>query len=245
MNFFKFLFLIIFQRENRLTRVLLLLTVLLGFVSFMIMGFIQIDVLEFLRSQESLLRSWLGKFPLVGILVYFFIYILVVVFCLPGAAFLTLIGGFLFGVPGSIFYVAFSSTIGAYIVFLWVKLSCPRYLRGRINNTPSRMVNGFKKNAFYFLLFLRLAPVFPFWLVNLVPAILGVPGRTYLGATFFGILPGVVIYCYLGSELSEVFSSGQKLELEALVSKELIFLLACLALLSLSPIFLRRLSDKK
>ena len=244
MKSLKFLSLFVFEEKNRVTRILLLLTLFAGMVSFLVVNFMQFDLFENLRIYESQLRAWKKSNLVLSAIAFVLLYLSIVVFCFPGAFFLTLVGGFLFGIPDSFFYVVFSSTLGSYIVFVWVKMACPSYLSRKILKNSTEITKLLRKNAFNYLLFLRLVPLFPFWLVNLAPAILGFSGRVYFTATLIGILPGTFIYCYLGSELTLIFDSNQKLDSSSLVSYKIILLLILLAILSLLPTFFRKLDNE-
>ena len=240
MKSLKFLSLFLFEEKNRGARILLFLALSAGMVSFLVITFTQFDLFENLQIYEGQLRAWKKSNLVLSIMTFVLLYLSIVVFCFPGAFFLTLVGGFLFGIPDSFFYVVFSSTLGSYIVFVWVKIACPSYLRREILKNSTEINKLLRKNSFNYLLFLRLVPLFPFWLVNLAPALLGFSGRVYFMATLIGILPGTFIYCYLGSELSPIFDSNQKLDLGSLVSYKIICLLILLAILSLLPTFFRK-----
>ena len=106
-----------------------------------------------------------------------------------------------------------------------------------------RMEAGFKANALSYLLFLRLVPVFPFWLVNLVPAFLGVPLRTYAIGTLIGIVPGSAVYCSVGNGLGAVFDAGGRPDLGIIFKPEILGPIIGLAVLSLVPIIYKRLKS--
>ncbi len=107
------------------------------------------------------------------------------------------------------------------------------------------MEAGFQKNALNYLLVLRLVPLFPFWLVNLVPAFLGVPLRTYILGTFLGIIPGTFVYASVGNGLGAVFDMGEKPDLGIILSPEVFGPLLGLAALSLVPIAYRKFRHRR
>ena len=102
------------------------------------------------------------------------------------------------------------------------------------------MEAGFRDNALSYLLVLRLVPLFPFWVVNLVPALLGVSTRTYVVGTFFGIIPGSSVFCSVGNGLGTVFDSGGTPDLGIIFEPEIFGPLMALAVLSLIPVFYKR-----
>ena len=142
-------------------------------------------------------------------MLYLLVYTAAVAFSVPGAALLTMSGGFLFGalLGGSASLCA--ATLGAIVVFLIAKTAFGSLLVGQERLKTFRQ--GFHKDAFNYLLFLRLVPVFPFWLVNVAPALMQVPLRTYIAATFLGILPGTFAFAFFGSGLGSVFARQQTL----------------------------------
>ena len=104
---------------------------------------------------------------------------------------------------------------------------------------------GFRANAFNYMLVLRLLPVFPFWLVNVVPALLNVRLRTFLVGTLLGIIPGAVVYALLGNGLGAVIAAGEKPDLDIVFEPQVLAPIIGLALLSLGPVVYRRLRDRR
>jgi uncharacterized membrane protein YdjX (TVP38/TMEM64 family) len=107
------------------------------------------------------------------------------------------------------------------------------------------MEAGFRENAMSYLLVLRLVPLFPFWLVNLVPAFLGVPLRTYVIGTFFGIMPGTFVYASVGSGLGAILEAGESPDLGIIFKAEILIPLLGLALLALIPVIYKRIKTKR
>jgi uncharacterized membrane protein YdjX (TVP38/TMEM64 family) len=106
------------------------------------------------------------------------------------------------------------------------------------------MEQGFRDNALSYLLFLRLIPLFPFWLVNLVPAFLGVPLWTYVIGTFFGIMPGSIVYTSVGNGLGAVFDQGRTPDLSIIFKPEILLPIIGLAVLSLVPVAYKAIKGK-
>ena len=121
---------------------------------------------------------------------FLLIYAIAIALSIPGWGDSPMAGGFLFGIVAATLYAVVAATLGATIVFLIAKTALGDTLRQRAGPAMRRMEAGFRENALNYLLFVRLIPVFPFWLVNLVSAFLGVPLRTYVVATAVGIIPG-------------------------------------------------------
>ena len=173
------------------------------------MGWHRYLSLEHLASNRETLRDFIeGNLPL-ALAVFVTLYAATVALSLPGGAVLTIAGGFLFGwfVGGVASVVA--ATIGATAVFVIAKSALSGVLKERAGPWLSRFREGFHEDAFSYLLFLRLVPIFPFWLVNLAPALLGVPFVTYVVTTIFGIIPGTFAFSLAGNGLDSVIEAQQ------------------------------------
>ncbi len=160
---------------------------------------------------------------------------------IPGAVVLTLCGGFLFGPWLGTGLVVLGATGGAVLLFLVARSALGEPLRARAGPWLSRLAEGFRADAFNYLLALRLVPVFPFWLVNLVPALLGVRLSTFALATAIGIVPGSLVYASLGAGLGVVLERGEEPDLGLLLEPALLLPLFGLAVLALVPVLWRRL----
>ncbi|MFZ2467986.1 MAG: VTT domain-containing protein, partial [Parvibaculum sedimenti] len=133
-----------------------------------------------------------------------------------------------------------AATAGATVLFIAAKSALGDLLRAKAGSAVARMEEGFRANAFSYLLFLRLVPAFPFWLVNLAPAFLGVRLSTFVGATFIGIVPGTFVFASLGAGLGAVFERGEEPNLGLIFEPRVILPILALALLSLVPALYRR-----
>ena len=197
---------------------------------------------ELLREHRFTLLAQVEEHAFLAALTYIAIYLVAVAFSLPGGAVMTVGGGFLFGALLGTLYTVIGATIGATLLFLIAKSSLGEALRGKTGPRLARMQDGFNENALSYLLVLRLVPIFPFWLVNLAPAFLGVSLRTYLVATFIGIIPGTFVFSLIGSGLGSVFDADKHFSLKGALTPEVIGALIGLALLSLIPVIYKRFS---
>ncbi|WP_261971549.1 TVP38/TMEM64 family protein [Prosthecodimorpha staleyi] len=178
---------------------------------------------------------------------YVVLYVGVVALSIPGGILMTLAGGFLFGwlVGGALALI--SATTGAVLIFLAARTALAETLAARAGPFLSRFAEGFRKDAFNYLLFLRLVPVFPFWLVNLAPAILGMRLAPYALATFLGILPGTIAFAVIGAGLDRIIAAEPacvlegtcRLRLKSLLGPELLIGLTALGLIALLPVLIR------
>ncbi|KAB7742926.1 TVP38/TMEM64 family protein [Parvibaculum sedimenti] len=212
----------------------------LGFGLFFALGLHRYVTLDTLRDNRQALTQWVEANRLWAIVVYMGLYALMVAFSLPGALVATLTGGFLFGAVLGGAATVVAATAGATVLFIAAKSALGDLLRAKAGSAVARMEEGFRANAFSYLLFLRLVPAFPFWLVNLAPAFLGVRLSTFVGATFIGIVPGTFVFASLGAGLGAVFERGEEPNLGLIFEPRVILPILALALLSLVPALYRR-----
>jgi len=222
-------------------RVLPVVILVLGLALFFALGLDRYISLESLAGNRLALTAWVGAHPLLAPAAYIVTYIVVVAFSLPVATVMTLAGGFLFGAIGGTLYAVTGATIGATLLFLIARTSLGDYLLTKAGDGIKRMQRGFAANALSYLLVLRLIPIFPFFLVNLAPAFLGVSLRTYVFATFVGIMPGGFVYALAGAGIGSVLEQGKQLTLHGILTPQIVGALIGLALLSLLPVVYKRL----
>jgi uncharacterized membrane protein YdjX (TVP38/TMEM64 family) len=163
---------------------------------------------ETLIRHRAAIDQFVVQHGVAAVAGYIALYIAVVSLSLPGGAILTVIGGFLFGsVVGGIAAVL-GALAGATVVFLIARSAAGEWLTRRAGPFAAKFAEGFCADAFSYLLFLRLVP-FPFWLVNLVPALFGIRLSTYVAATALGILPGTIAFAAFGAGLGSVISAQE------------------------------------
>lgn len=196
------------------------------------------------QQYHHTLLQWTNQHYALSVMCFITIYIIAVAISIPGAVFLTLAGGFLFGLLLGTVYVVFSATIGATLLFLAVNTALAQWLEHRASRWIKKMEQGFQHNAFNYLLVLRLIPLFPFWLINIVPALLNIPLRTFISATVIGIIPGSFVYVSVGNGLSHILASGQTPNLRIIFSPLILLPLVGLAVLSLLPILYKHFQEK-
>ena len=190
-------------------------------------------------------RDWLcglvQQWGRLATFVYIVAYAALVALSVPGAAVLTIAGGFLFGTLVGGLSAVVGATLGATAVFLAVRAGLGG-LAQRAGRFVGRLEAGFRADAFNYLLVLRLVPIFPFWLVNLVPALVGVRLATYILATFLGILPGTFVYASLGNGLGSLVEEP---DLAIIFKPSILVPIVGLALLALIPVGYKRWRGKK
>ena len=194
-----------------------------------------------LAENHDWLCSLVERWGFFSAFVYIAIYGVLVALSVPGGAALTIAGGFLFGTwLGGLCAVA-GATLGATAIFLAARAGLGG-LAQRAGRLAGRLEAGFRADAFNYLLVLRLVPIFPFWLVNLVPALVGVRLPTYVLATILGIIPGTFVYASLGNGLGSVIDQP---DLAIVFKPRVLVPIVGLALLALIPVGYRRWRGKK
>lgn len=217
----------------------------LGLIAFFAFDLGRYMSLEALQEHRLVLKAWVDRNGTVAALVFGAVYAVMVALSVPGGLIMTVAGGFLFGAGLATVTVVISATVGATALFLAAKFALGDYLRARAGPTLQKMEVGFRENALSYLLVLRLVPVFPFWLVNLAPAFLGVSLRTYVVGTFFGIIPGTLVYALVGNGAGAVLEAGGRLDLGVIFKPEILAPIIGLAVLALVPVVYKRIKARR
>lgn len=165
-------------------------------------------------------------------------YVVLTALSLPEATLLSLAAGFLLGRWMGMAVVVAAATVGSTLAFLAARYLFADAARRRMGPRMRKLTRGFEENAFSYLLFLRLVPLFPFWAVNLVPAFTPIKPRTFVAATFIGIIPGSFVFCNLGRRLATLESGRDLFDRETVVA------LALLGVLALAPIAWKKIRNR-
>ena len=205
-------------------------------------GLFDLLSLDALKQHHEWLTQQVQNNYLVVALVFILAYVAVAALSIPGSLWLSLTGGLLFGPWFGTFFTVLGATIGATLLFLAAKTAFGSTLRDKAGPFVNKLAAGFNKDAFSYLLTLRLVPLFPFWLVNLAPSLVGVKLRTFFIATFFGIIPGSFVYNLVGSSIGLVLQQGGEPDLSLLTSPTVIAAFVGLGVLSLIPVVYKRIA---
>ncbi|WP_235679160.1 TVP38/TMEM64 family protein [Aquibium microcysteis] len=226
-----------------LLRFLPLGVILLGLCFGYAMGWHRFLSLSYLAESRADLGGFIESNYALALAGLFVVYVLATAFSFPAASVLTIVAGLFFGWAVAGVVVALAATLGATALFLAARSAFGDVLHRKLGERVARLAEGFEKDAFGYLLVLRLAPVFPFWVINIAPALFSVPVRTYVAATFIGILPGTFAYAYLGTGLDSVLDaareSGRAISLGDLVTPQITIAFAALALVAAIPTAIR------
>ncbi|WP_340116638.1 TVP38/TMEM64 family protein [Pelagibius sp. 7325] len=201
--------------------------------------------LENLRTHRAELNAFVAEQGVIAALVFIAVYAVTTLLILPVGAVLTIIGGFLFGATLATIYVMLGATLGATILFTIARSALGDLFRAKAGPALERMEAGFRENEFSYMLLLRLVPLFPFFIVNVAPAFLGVSLRTYVVCTFVGIVPGTLVFALAGGGLGSVFDGGGAFTVESVLTPQIIAGLVGLSLLSLLPVAYKHLKARR
>jgi uncharacterized membrane protein YdjX (TVP38/TMEM64 family) len=201
--------------------------------------------LTVLTEQREVLKDFVDDHRVAAIVGYFVLYTLAVAFAFPAASILTIFAGFVFGWWVAGILTVFAATIGAAAIFLAARSAFGDVLRKRAGPFAAKLADGFAKDAFGYLLVLRLAPVFPFLVINIAPALFDIKLKTYVAATFLGIIPGTIAYSWLGQGLDSVIAAadeaGREISISDLVTPEITIAFLGLAIVAAIPTIVSKL----
>jgi uncharacterized membrane protein YdjX (TVP38/TMEM64 family) len=229
-----------------------------GALAFVLMrGWHQQLTLENVVEQRERFHLFLAQHAAASVLGYVALYALLVALSLPCGLVLTVAAGLLFGwMLGTLAAMA-GATLGAILVFLIARTAVGDSLSLRAGPWLAKLARGFQKDALSYMLFLRLVPAFPFWFVNIAPAVLGVPFKTFVLGTILGIAPATLAFASAGAGLDSVILGAKneyaaciarngadactlKINASSLLTRELIGALVLVGLVALIPVVLKR-----
>ncbi len=208
-------------------------------------GIVNYATFEALKVHRDSLQDFVSAHSTLAPMSYIGIYILATVLDFPVAIFLSITGGFLFSQPWCTLYAVIGASTGATIFFLVAKTVVGDALRKRAGPFLKKIESGFQKDAVSYMLFLRLVPVFPFWLINTAPAIFGISLRTFFLTTFFGIIPGSFVFTQAGRGIDSIFEQGKSFSAQNILTQDIIIALTGLGVLALIPIIVRLIQGRK
>jgi uncharacterized membrane protein YdjX (TVP38/TMEM64 family) len=210
---------------------------------------------EALVRHRTEVEAFVAAHHLTALALFAAVYVIAVTLSLPGAVFLTVAGGLLFGTLIGGLTAIVAATLGATLVFLIARSAVGGWLVRRAGTLATALADGFRRDAFHYLLFLRLVPVFPFWIVNLVAALCGVHLGPFVVATALGIIPGTLAFAFLGAgldsavaaqanELRRCVAAGRtecpvEIDIMSFMNGELIAAFVILGIVALIPILVR------
>jgi uncharacterized membrane protein YdjX (TVP38/TMEM64 family) len=242
---------------RRLGRWLPILALILAGIAFWASGLHRYLSLSVIAENRETLRDLVAGNLLLALAAYALVYVVLTALLVPGTALLTILGGFLFGWAVAGVITIFTATTGATLLFIAARSSLGDLVRRRGGNLANSIACRFSADAFSYLLFLRLVPLFPFFAVNIAAALCSIRTQTFVLATLIGIIPGTLAYAALGSGLDGIIRSEHlayrhcvaekgasacsfDISAASLLKPELLLAFALLSLIALVPPLLRR-----
>lgn len=231
-------------RVGRIRRWAPVILVAAGVTTFYALRLDRYVSLDEIRQRHAAVEAFVGRHYWISLLVYVVLFALLTAVAVPGALVVQLLAGFLFGTVVGGVATAAAATLGAVIVYEATRSAMGAALREKARNAGPlirRLCNRLDAGAFWYLLGLRIPPFMPFVVVNVAAGLASTPLRAFVAATFLGILPSSLVYSAMGRGLGRVFEGGERLNL---VRPEIVWPLAGLAILSLSPLLARMWSER-
>ncbi|HBK92083.1 MAG TPA: hypothetical protein DDZ68_10470 [Parvularcula sp.] len=233
------------RSNNGFARFLPLAIVAVALVAFFLLDLDRFFSLATLRDNRAALKAWVSESPVLAVAAFMAVYTAAVAISFPGASILTVFGGFLFGLVVGVPAIVVAATLGATIVYFAARSAAGDFFRKRAKGFLAQMEKGFREDELSYMFLLRLAPVFPFWAVNIGAGALGVSLRNYVIGTLFGAMPGSFVYASIGNAAGAAFDAGENVTLSGILLKPTTLLpLAGLAALALLPIIIKKFGKK-
>ncbi len=199
-------------------KILLISAMLVMVAIFFISDLDKYFTLEFFRSKQTLIESYFTSSPVKTGLIYFCIYIIVTGLSLPGAAIMTLTGGAIFGLVWGTILVSFASSIGATIAFMVSRFLLRNAVMERFSENLKPVNDGMEKDGAFYLFTLRLVPVFPYFIINLVMGLTPIRTFTFYFITQLGMLPATIVFVNAGTQIAKIRAAGDILSPELIAS---------------------------
>ncbi len=201
--------------------------------------------LNALRDNQEFLKTFVAEKYVLALVGFIALYAVLVAISVPGAGFLSIFAGFLFGVKTGVPAVVVGATIGATVIFLIARSALGTGLAAKAGPFMRKFEQGLQENELSYLFVLRLVPIFPFFIVNIVPALFDVKVRNYVLTTFFGIIPGGLVYVSVGNGIGAALAVGEDVPLSGLMFRPAVILpILGLILLSMIPVAYKKFAKK-
>ncbi|ENO8417706.1 TVP38/TMEM64 family protein [Vibrio mimicus] len=201
-----------------MNRKLIIALILIAIAALLVTQFSQYLTLEVAKAKQAELASYIDAHLLQAALIYFVVYVLLTAFSIPGATVVSLLGAALFGFWLSLLLASFASTIGATLAFLSSRFLLRDWVQSKFAEKLLTINQGVERDGAFYLLSLRLIPVFPFFLINLVMGLTPISTWRYYWVSQLGMLPGTAVYLNAGTQLAEISSLGEIISLPVLAS---------------------------
>ena len=199
------------NKGGTLGRIAVVLLLLVAAIVVWKMGWLDQLTLANLKARQVELAQWVNGNYVLAVGAFFVVYVAVTALSIPGAAIMTLAAGALFGVLAGTVIVSFASAVGASLAFLVARFMLRDTLRGRYGNRLKTFDKGIERDGAFYLFTMRLVPLFPFFLINLLSGLTALKLRTFYWVSQVGMLPGTIAFVYAGTQLAQIESPGDVL----------------------------------
>ena len=190
--------------DQKKIKIGLLIVIMLAIIAFFFYDIQQYATLDYIKAKQQNIFEYYKQNVFFVLVLFIFLYILVTALSLPVATFLTLLGGALFGFSTGLIIVSFASTIGATLAFLMARFLAQNYVQKYYKKQLSKINKKFKSEGAFYLFALRLVPVFPFFIINVVMGLMTIKTWTFYWVSQLGMLPGTIVYVYAGTQLAQI-----------------------------------------
>ena len=228
------------MKSLTLRRMLPFAILLLGLVVFFALGLNRQLSLQTLSRNEAEIRAWVADNHLLATLTFVAIHTMVVAFSLPASVVMAAASGFLFGVGQGALMSIVGTTVGSIALFFAARTAFYDLFRARAGAALGKLEEGFRRDGFSYLVFLRVVPGFPSWLTTIVSALLGVKPAIFIAGTLVGIIPGCFVFAGIGADFGLLFRNGETPDLGAIFQVRTLLPLLGLGVLALLPVLYRR-----
>jgi len=190
--------------DQKKIKIGLLILIMLTIIAFFFYDIQQYATLDYIKAKQQNIFEYYKQNVFFVLVLFIFLYVLVTALSLPVATFLTLLGGALFGFSTGLIIVSFASTIGATLAFLMARFLAQNYVQKNYKKQLSKINKKFKSEGAFYLFALRLVPVFPFFIINVVMGLMTIKTWTFYWVSQLGMLPGTIVYVYAGTQLAQI-----------------------------------------
>ena len=190
--------------DQKKIKIGLLFLIILAIIAFFFYDIQQYATLDYIKAKQQNIFEYYKQNVFFVLVLFIFLYVLVTALSLPVATFLTLVGGALFGFSTGLIIVSFASTIGATLAFLMARFLAQNYVQKNFKKQLSKINKKFKSEGAFYLFALRLVPVFPFFIINVVMGLMTIKTWTFYWVSQLGMLPGTIVYVYAGTQLAQI-----------------------------------------
>ncbi len=231
------------SKSNLVKRLLPLGIIATALTAFFALGGPEYVNIDTLKQNQAFLKGLVADNFILVFLGFIAIYALLVGISFPGAGFLSIFGGFMFTTLPATAAIVIGATLGACIIYMAVKMALGESMAEKMGPYMAKFESGLKENELSYLFILRLVPIFPFFVVNVVPALFNVKFRNYVVSTFFGIIPGSLVYASIGDGAAAIFEQEGDLKLSGVMTEpRVLFPIVGLMCLSAVPILYKKFS---